>query len=307
MVEFRAVNLNDVVHGMAPILSRTIGEPYDLVLALGDGPWPVRSNASQIEQVLMNLVVNARDAMPQGGQILVESGNLALDLEDAEAHPGVAPGEYATLSVTDGGPGIAKEIREQIFEPFFTTKEVGKGTGLGLATCYGIVKQSRGNITVHSEPGNGTTFRVYLPRLHGEPAIEKTARPERPQTGAETILLVDDEAMVRDVAARMLRSQGYVVLEATNAAEAIQVQEDCDGAIDLLVTDVVMPLTGGKELAKRLQQSRPDIKVLYLSGYAHDVMLDKDVRDRDLALMTKPFSSSELVKKVREVLNSGHS
>jgi PAS domain S-box-containing protein len=303
-VDFTTIDLNRVILEMDPLLRRTIGERHDLSLGLQERVWTVRTNASQMEQVLMNLVVNARDAMPHGGRIRVETANVVLDAQSAASHPGIPPGEYTMLAVCDHGPGIAKEIQDRIFEPFFTTKEMGKGTGLGLATCFGIAKQSRGSITVHSEPGQGTTFRVYLPRLHATPVVEEAVPQEIAPTGSETILLVDDEPMVRDITARILRSQGYCVLEAGDAAQAILVQHEWDGEIDLLLTDVVMPQMGGKELAARLQQSQPDLKVMYLSGYAHDVILDQDILKPDVALINKPFTSACLLQTVREVLNS---
>jgi len=304
MVEFAPLNLNKVILGMDPLLRRTIGEPYELVLALDERLWNVSANAAQMEQVLMNLVVNARDAMPNGGRILVETANVTLDADYAEFHPGVTPGEFAMFAVSDNGPGITKEMQARIFEPFFTTKEMGKGTGLGLATCYGIVKQSSGNIWIYSELGQGTSFKVYLPRFLATPIIEEVLAPEHLPSGTETILLVDDEPMVRDIAARVLRSQGYRVLEASNAAEALHVQDKWEGAIDLLLTDVVMPLMGGKELSQRLQQLCPGIKVLYMSGYTHNVILHQGILKPDVALITKPFTSSGLVKRVREVLNA---
>jgi PAS domain S-box-containing protein len=303
MVAFTAVNLNKVILGMDPLMRRTINESYELVLALDERLWNVSTNASQMEQVLMNLIVNARDAMPNGGHILVETANVTLDAAYAESHVGVTPGEYAMFAVSDNGPGMAKETLARIFEPFFTTKAMGKGTGLGLATCYGIVKQSGGNIWVYSEAGKGTSFKIYLPRLREAPILEEAIPWDDLPSGTETILLVDDEPMVRDIAARILRSQGYRVLEASNGADALHIQSDWEGSIDLLVTDVVMPLMGGKELAQRLQQSRPDIKVLYMSGYTHNVILRQGVLKPDVALITKPFTSSDLGKKVREVLN----
>ena len=303
MVEFSAVDLNRVILGMDALLRHTVGERHELVMTLEEQIWSVRTNASQMEQVLMNLIVNARDAMPDGGRICVETANVVLDARNIEAHPGVAPGEYAMLAVSDHGPGIAKEIQDRIFEPFFTTKEMGKGTGLGLATCYGIAKQSRGNITVQSEPGLGTTFKVYLPRQHSIPRVEDAPAPVHVPRGTETILLVDDEPMVRDITARILRSHGYCVVEASNASDAMYVLHERGGTVNLLLTDLVMPIMGGKELAQRLQQSQPGLKVIYLSGYAHDAMADQDLLKTGTALIAKPFIASNLVQKVREVLN----
>lgn len=304
MVEFTNVNLNQVILGMDPLLRRTIGESYELVTMLEERLWGVKSNASQVEQVLMNLIVNARDAMPTGGRIVVETANIVLDYDYADAHPGVSPGEYAMLAVSDNGPGMTKETQARVFEPFFTTKAMGKGTGLGLATCYGIIKQNSGTISVYSEPGQGTTFRLYLPRLQEAAIIEESVPQADLPSGTETVLLVDDEQMVRDIAARVLRSHGYRVLEASNGAEALHVHSEWGDAIDLLLTDVVMPLMGGKELAQRLQQLRPEIKVLYMSGYTQNVILQQGALRPDVTLITKPFTSSDLVKAVREVLTA---
>lgn len=264
MVEFRSVNLNEVILMMEPLLRRMAGEAYELVILLSETVWSVLTNASQMEQVLLNLIINARDAMPNGGRILVETENVTLDAEYAAEHVGVTPGEYVRFTVSDSGAGMSPNVKERIFEPFFTTKEMGKGTGLGLATCYGIVKQSRGNIWVYSEPGLGTTFKIYLPRLMETPITEEHAPEEERLQGTETVLLVDDEPLVRDIAARILRAQGYRVLEASNGPDALHVQREWPEPIDLLVTDVVMPLMSGKELAQRLLEARPDIKVLYV-------------------------------------------
>ena len=219
-----------------------------------------------------------------------------------DSHIGVAPGDYVLYSVSDTGTGMSAEVRNRIFEPFYTTKEVGKGTGLGLATCYGIVKQSNGNIWVYSEPGQGTTFKVYLPHIREEIPHRAAKLPDDLPEGTETVLLVDDEPMVRDIAARTLRAQGYRVLEASNGAEALHLQSEWKGEIDLLLTDVVMPLMGGKELAQRLQELHPNLKVLYMSGYTQNVVLQQGVLKPGILLLTKPFTASGLFQKVREAL-----
>jgi PAS domain S-box-containing protein len=303
MVEFHIVDINDIILNIYPLLRRTVGEHYELVIALEDGGCHVSANSSQMEQVLTNLVVNARDAMPNGGRILIETSCVILDAEYAERHIGVAPGEYVMYSVSDNGIGMTREVRNRIFEPFFTTKEVGRGTGLGLATCYGIVKQSKGNIWVYSEPGSGTTFKVYLPRVH-EKVQESPVQPvDISLPGSETVLVVDDEPMVRDIVARTLRARGYRVLEASSGAEALHLQRESMVQIDLLITDVVMPLMGGKELAQHLQAVCPAMKVLYMSGYTQNVILQYGVLKPDFVLIIKPFTARSLFEKVREALD----
>lgn len=304
MVEFTNVDINKVIVDMDPLLRRTIGEQYELVTVLVDGPCSVSANVSQMSQVLTNLVVNARDAMPMGGRILIETSWITLDAEYAEHHIGVVPGEYVMYSVSDTGTGMTVEIRNHIFEPFYTTKEVGKGTGLGLATCYGIIKQSKGNIWVYSEPAKGTTFKVYLPRVRDAVHSEPVKLPDNLPEGTETILLVDDEPMVRDIAVGTLRRQGYRVLEAGNGAEALHMQSEWPGEIDLLVTDVVMPLMGGKELAQRLQELHPTLMVMYISGYTQNIVLQQGVLNPGVILLTKPFTAASLLQKVREALSA---
>ncbi len=302
MVEFGIVDMNSTILNMVSLLSRTIGEQYELVLSLMNDSCCVHANASQMEQVLTNLVVNARDSMPEGGRILIETSCIFLDADYAEKHIGVVPGEYVIYSVSDSGSGMTKEIRERIFEPFYTTKEIGKGTGLGLATCYGIIKQSKGNIWVYSELGEGTIFKVYLPRVHDKARVETVLIQDNLPEGTETILLVDDEPMVRDIAARTLRTYGYRVLEASNGAEALHLQSEYPGVIDLLVTDVVMPLMGGKELAQRLQMLNPNLKVMYMSGYTQNVVLNQGILKEGIVMLIKPFNSSSLLRMVRDVL-----
>jgi PAS domain S-box-containing protein len=306
MVEFTNVDINRVILNMAPLFRRTIGEQYELVVLMAEDSCYARTNISHMEQVLTNLVINARDAMPQGGHILIKTECVTLDTEFAQQHLGVIPGEYLLYSVSDHGCGMTAEVRSRIFEPFYTTKEVGKGTGLGLATCYGIVKQSQGNILVDSEPGKGATFKVYLPRIrsaaHNEPARHRDAL----SAGTEIILLVDDEPMVRDVAARILRGHGYQVLVASNGPDALHQEGEWSGEIDMLLTDMVMPLMGGKELADRMQKLRPGIKVMYMSGYAQNIALQQGVLTPDVILLTKPFMVDDLLRKVREAFSTSH-
>jgi CheY-like chemotaxis protein len=255
--------------------------------------------------MILNLAVNARDAMPSGGKLTIETANVVLDGEYARTHVSVTTGPYVRLSVSDTGVGIPLEVKEKVFEPFFTTKEKGKGTGLGLSTVYGIVKQSGGNIWVYSEPAHGTTFKIYLPRveedldtLHGRDETDFLPK------GSETVLLVEDEPPVRDLALRLLNQQGYKVLEAGNGEEALRVvQEHIGEKIHLLLTDVVMPQMGGKELANQLKLLRPDVKVLYTSGYTDDAIVHHGVLEAGTHFLQKPFSPVALAQKVREVLD----
>lgn len=302
MVEFRNVELNKVVRDVLPILQQTIGEQYELVTALTTEECYAYTNAGQIEQVLINLVVNARDAMPDGGRILLETACVLLDEDYVATHFNVVPGEYVMLAVSDTGVGMTSEVSARIFEPFFTTKEVGKGTGLGLATCYRIIKQSKGNIWVYSELEHGTTFKVYLPSVLNANEQSNVLPQQAPMPRTATLLLVDDEPMVRDVAGRILRDNGYQVLEARNGADALQIQSEWKDEINLLITDVVMPLMGGHELEERIQRLRPHIKTLYMSGYTQNVIVQEGVLKSHIMLLTKPFTSANLLQKVHDVL-----
>jgi PAS domain S-box-containing protein len=301
VVEFATVNLNVIIGQLQSRWQSTLGEKYDLTLELAETLWNVNTNASQIEQVLLNLILNARDAMPAGGRIVIETANVILDRDYAAAHVGATPGEYVRLTVSDHGIGMSAEVQSRIFEPFFTTKQTNKNLGLGLATCYGIVKQSNGNIWVYSEPEMGTTFKVYLPRARQDTVEERLPQDDLP-AGTETILLVDDEPMVRDIAARILRGRGYRVLEAANGPEALHLQREWTRPIDLLLTDVIMPLMSGKELAEHLREAQPDLSVIYMSGYTQNIILQQGVLQPDVVLITKPFSSMTLLQKVREAL-----
>ncbi len=303
MVEFRSVDIGKTLLGLIPILRQTIGEQYEVVMHESGESGYAFTNAGQVEQIVMNLVINARDAMPQGGRILLETECVTLDEDYAGTHLSVAPGDYVMFSVSDTGVGMPPETVRRIFEPFFTTKEVGKGTGLGLATVYGIVRQSKGNIWVYSEPGRGTTFRVYLPRIPQVPQTPGRAPAPAAVQGKETVLLVDDEPMIRDLASRILNEQGYRVLQARNGADALQIQSESKDEIHLLITDVVMPLMGGHELAERMGRLRPNLKTLYLSGYTSNVIVQEGILKEGVQLLVKPFNASELLQKVREALN----
>jgi signal transduction histidine kinase/ActR/RegA family two-component response regulator len=297
------LDLDAVTADMKDMLGRLIGEDIALLTTTTPGLGRVKADRGQVEQVIMNLVVNARDAMPQGGRLILETANVELDDEYVRRHVGARPGPHVMLAVSDTGTGIPREIQAQIFEPFFTTKEPGKGTGLGLATAYGIVKQSGGYIEVDSEPGQGTTLRIYLPRLDAAPTIaDRGPRPAAVAGGTETILLVEDEEGVRELARDILRASGYTVLEARNGAEALLLCERHQGPLDLLLTDVVMPRMSGRELAERLASLRPDLSVLYMSGYTDDAVIRHGVLGAGTAFLQKPFTPAALVQRVRETL-----
>ena len=304
VLEAVVLDLGAVTVDMKEMLARLIGEDIALVTTIAPGLGRVKADRGQIEQVVMNLAVNARDAMPKGGHLIVETDNVELDDEYVRRHMGARPGPYVMLAVSDTGVGMAREHQRHIFEPFFTTKEQGKGTGLGLATVYGIVKQSGGYIEVDSEPGRGTTFRIYLPRVDAaESAADRAARPAAPAGGTETILLVEDEEGVRELARDILRASGYTVLEARNGPEALLLGERHQGPLDLLLTDVVMPRMSGRELAERMGPLRPDLSVLYMSGYTDDAVIRHGVLGADTAFLQKPFTPAALVQRVRETLD----
>ncbi len=304
VLEAVVLDLGVVTTDMKEMLARLIGEDIALVTNLAGTLGHVKADRGQIEQVVMNLAINARDAMPQGGQLVVETANADLDDEYVRRNVGSRPGPHVMLAVSDSGVGIPRELQRHIFEPFFTTKEQGKGTGLGLATVYGIVKQSGGYIEVDSEPGRGTTFRIYLPRVDSaSPAAERSPRAAAPTGGTETILLVEDEDGVRELARDILRSSGYTVLEGRNGAEGLLLGERHQGALDLLLTDVVMPRMSGRELAERMVSLRPELSVLYMSGYTDDAVIRHGVLGSDTAFLQKPFTPAALVQRVRETLD----
>jgi two-component system, cell cycle sensor histidine kinase and response regulator CckA len=283
------------------MLHRMIGEGSELVTVFDPKLGRVKAAPRQVEQVIPNLAVNARDAMPLGGWLTIETSNVRLDEDYARTHMGVQPGEFVMIAVTDNGSGMDAATRARIFEPFFTTKEKGKGTGLGLATVYGIVKQTGGDIWVYSEPGRGSTFKLYFPRV-GEAPQETVAVDEEPQGRMETILVVEDEKAVRDLTVKMLKRQGYEILTAASGAEAIQIVQAHAGSISLLLTDVVMPNMSGRQLADVITRSRPGIKVLFLSGYTEEAIVNHGVLEEGVEFLTKPFSREGLGRKVREVL-----
>ena len=306
MLAPRIVNLNDIASENLKMLTRMIGEDIDLVMTPGQHLWPVRADAGQIEQVIMNLAVNARDAMPTGGKLNIETSNITLDDEYARLHAPTHPGDYVMVSITDTGVGMDPETQSRIFEPFFTTKGP-KGTGLGLSTVYGIVKQTGGYIWVFSEVGRGTTFKIYLPRAGAGEAPTQVPAPVRVQKvepGTETILLVEDEANLRYLARQYLEKQGYKVIEAADGAVAMQIVVAHEGVIHLLLTDVIMPGMNGRELAQRITEIRPNVKVLYMSGYTENVIGQDGTLDAGVRLLQKPFNLRDLKNKVREVLDA---
>jgi PAS domain S-box-containing protein len=299
-----ALNLNDVVSDMNKMLRRLIGEDIRFDARFDPALKQVKADAGQIEQVLVNLVVNSRDAMPQGGTLTIETANFEIDPEFASKHLDLLPGNYVMLAVSDTGCGMDEKTQARIFEPFFTTKEKGRGTGLGLSTVYGIVKQSGGNIWVYSEPGQGTVFKVYLPQLQEDAeAPRKSVVETVVPRGSETILLVEDEDVVRGLARQILEQAGYNVLDASGGEEAIRLCRERRGPIDLLLTDVVMPETSGREIARRLTKLRPATRVLYMSGYTDDAIVHHGVLDSDVEFIQKPFTPVALARKVREVLD----
>jgi hypothetical protein len=300
----RAMNLNSIVEGIGNLLPRLIGEDIELVIRPSASLGTIRADASQMEQILMNLAVNARDAMPGGGKLVIETSNAELDKAYSASHPIVKPGHYVLLAVSDSGTGMDAATQAHIFEPFFTTKEQGKGTGLGLATVYGVVKQSGGFIWVYSEVGKGTCFKIYLPRVDQLAETPEALQPlaEIPR-GTETVLLSEDEQDVREVAREFLESGGYTVLEAPSGEEALQLSAKHQGKIALLITDMVMPGIRGQELAARLQRERHDLRVLYMSGYSEHSAADESQTENPVRMLTKPFSRGALLRTVRELLN----
>jgi PAS domain S-box-containing protein len=300
------LSLSELILDMDNLLRRLIGENIELTTLPSADLWPIKADPSQIEQVLVNLVVNARDAMPEGGRLIIETANVVLDLAYVHEHISVIPGPYVLLTVSDTGTGMSEEVKRHLFEPFFTTKELDKGTGLGLATCYGIVKQHGGNIWAYSEIGHGTTIRVYLPCIEDAADRARAETNQQLPCGSETVLLVEDEAAVRALSARVLRAQGYRVIEAANGVEALQIARSAQGAeIALVLTDVIMPQMGGKALVKEILALHPDIKVLYTSGYAENLVIAADQLDERAAFIQKPASPAALARKVRQVLDGG--
>jgi two-component system cell cycle sensor histidine kinase/response regulator CckA len=298
----RVISVNNVIAQTEKMLRRLIGEDVELLFGLAVDAGNIKADPGHVEQAIVNLAVNARDAMPLGGRLNIETANVHLDENYARTHMGVTPGDFVMIAVSDNGTGMDAETRRRIFEPFFTTKEKGKGTGLGLATVYGIVKQTGGDIWVYSEPQRGTTFKLYFPRVREEAADAAAAEPAQASDAHETILVVEDEKAVRDLTMRMLQRLGYKLLAASSGAEAIEISRAHTGPIHLLLTDVVMPNMSGRQLADALEPSRPDMKVLYLSGYTENTVIHHGVLDANVEFLPKPFSREILAKKLREIL-----
>jgi two-component system cell cycle sensor histidine kinase/response regulator CckA len=300
----RVLDLNAVVAEMDGMLRRIIGEDINLVTSLPDGLGQVKADPGQIQQVVMNLAVNARDAMPKGGRLTIETGNAELDESYTSAHLAVRPGHYVMLAVTDSGMGMDAATQARIFEPFFTTKEAGKGTGLGLSTVFGIVKQSEGNVWVYSEPQRGTTFKIYLPRVDEVVEEQPASELETAAGGIETILLVEDSDSLRELGREILEEHGYKVIEASSGTAALEALARHAGSLDLILTDLVMSGMSGRELADQVTRMRPGTKVLFMSGYTDDALGHHGVLDAGTAFVEKPFTIDGLLRKVRDVLDS---
>jgi PAS domain S-box-containing protein len=303
-----ALDLNAVVNRLLPMLSRLIGDEIQLVSSLASNLGTIQADPIQLEQVLMNLAVNSRDAMPNGGRITIETANLEMDEVENKAtwvRPNASkmPGKRVMLAVSDTGIGMSKETQSRVFEPFFSTKEAGKGTGLGLSTVFGIVKQSDGAISISSEPGHGTTFKIYFPRCEDAPVVAQVAKASPLRGGSETILIVDDASHLRHLTRQILEGSGYTVLDSGDPVEALRIAEEHDGPLPLMIADVLMPRLSGPALAKRLAAVRPETRVLYTSGCADDAIFKKAQLGAECSLLSKPFTRDDLVRKVREILD----
>lgn len=298
------VDLNQWLQQLERVLARAVGDSIIVTLQLQPDVWSVTIDPARFEQVFLNLALNSRDAMPEGGTLLLETRNVIIDERDARAQYGVDPGEYVQIAVTDSGSGMPEEVRLRLFEPFFTTKPPGKGTGLGLSICHGIVKQAGGHIWVYSEPGRGTTFKIYLPRTLQEVAPRTTEQPPRTllRRGRETVLVVEDDVLIRKACVRALSTSGYAVLDAEDGFDALRLCEHFHGQIDLLIADIVMPNLGGKELAQRLAARYPAMKVLFMSGYTDNAIVHNGVLDASVEFLEKPFSPERLLEHVARML-----
>jgi two-component system, cell cycle sensor histidine kinase and response regulator CckA len=302
LLELKVIDVNAIVQDMERLLRPLIGENVEFTTILETAAAHTRADAGQLEQVLMNLVVNAKDAMPEGGKLTIQTQNTVVDENHRRGQQFIRPGRYVTLSVTDTGMGMDRETQSRIFEPFFTTKEKGKGTGLGLSTVYGIVKQTGGYVMVQSEIGRGTTFHIYLPLVEEAAEKHSDSAPDNASGGTETILLVEDEESVRQLVRDTLTAKGYKVIDAENGEAGLAAAKSHKGKINLVITDVVMPGMGGRELVKQLATTHPGTKVLYLSGYTEDAIVSDGSIEKGTAFLQKPFTLQNLSRKVREVL-----
>lgn len=298
------LDLNLLLDECVKMLRRLIGEDIEVRVIASESLWPIEADADQIVQVLMNLSLNARDAMPQGGDLVLDTRNVTVGPGAAAEHTYVAPGDYVMLSVADTGEGMSKAVQEHVFEPFFTTKGVGKGTGLGLSTVYGIMKQSNGYVWCSSEVGQGTTFTICLPRAMHAPATAASSHIDEVQRGTETVLVVEDEQALRELTGEFLRNLGYTVLAADSGQQALSVASLCDRSIDVLVTDVVMPKMSGRQLSQMLSEIRPGLKTIYMSGYTDDAVMRHGIREAAVVFLQKPFSLATLARKLREVIGT---
>jgi CheY-like chemotaxis protein len=305
MIEPQVLNLNVVIADMDKMLRRISGEDINLKTIPAQELWPVKVDPTQMDQIILNLAVNACEAMPDAGQLTIETANVIIDDDYAAGHFGAQPGEYVLLAISDTSRGMSHEVQSHLFEPFFTTKEASKGRGLGLAAVYGIVKQNGGHIGVQSEENRGTVFKIYLPRaVESKYSFPSIRIGEKTTAGHETVLLVEDTTLVRDLVRRILQKQGYILLEAQNGEEALQLITNYAGPIHLLLTDIVMPGISGKTLAEEAAHLRPDMKVLYISGYAGESFTDHDAVEPGDAFLQKPFNPTALARKVRAVLDT---
>jgi signal transduction histidine kinase/ActR/RegA family two-component response regulator len=299
------INLDQIIAGMESMFLNLMGGDVGVQIIPAVDLRAVKADAGQIEQVIMNMVINARDAMPNGGKLTLETANVSFDAESVERYPELKPGDYVMLAITDTGIGMSEAVRVRVFEPFFSTKAVGEGTGLGLSTCYGIIKQSGGHISVYSEPGRGTTFKIYLSQFESQPKtpVRRSASPDLPR-GTETILLVEDDPALREMATTLLRRLGYTVLAAANGIDALNLRQQHDtGQVDLLFTDVVMPQMSGKELSERIQALNPRTRVLFTSAYTENAIVHQGILNPGVALLQKPFTPNALALKLRAVLD----
>jgi CheY-like chemotaxis protein len=301
VLEPKVLDLNNVVRETERMLRRVIGEDIKLDTVLAPDLWHVRVDAGQTAQVLMNLVVNARDAMPQGGSLTLQTANLAVDARLAGLKADLSEGDYVLFTVHDTGHGMSADVKAHLFEPFFTTKPPGEGTGLGLATVYGIVRQSGGHVDVYSEVGVGTTFKIYLPAIHA--AADAISGNAAPTSGTETILLVEDEDRVREMASVALKGYGYTVVGVCNGADALAILADPSARVDLVVTDVIMPEMSGPEMAAQAVELRPGLPCLFVSGYTDDTVVRHGILEAEMEFLQKPYTPRSLARKVREVLD----